>query len=793
MTASDSHPPRSIFFESCVLDPDARELRRAGMVVDLEPRAFDLLYLLAQRPEHSFTKDEIAEALWPGRVISDTVISQAIRKARQACGDKAEEQRIIKTLHGVGYRFNSNAISGKPIETGSEKRFNQPAFSQRTRYALWAVTALLLLSLSILRPWQPTPPALPERITIASLPATESDLVGDSLSAGIDLLLSRMAAERSDIQLITEQRTARTLEGLGLDPRGDDAVLLEALRQTLGIDYLIRSSVDQDDDGYRLRAELVGPGGRRTVLQPQAGVLASMVRGFASDLAAELGADFRQDEGIPVLSEDNFVNEAYVRALNALLAGDNRAAATLFASILELDPELTFARYEMGNAHWQLGEHDLAREHYQLSLDRALDRNAPRLAGHAATMIGVLDWQSGSLDKAEARYEQALDYYAKAGDDHGAASALGNLGNLADLRGDLERAAKLHLEARDRFRAAGDLVGESATFTNLAVLSRLSSRVHEAHRHQRQAAEMQRQLGIGSMLVRSLTYLAALELELGDWEQAQALLDEAMQMAADQGNHFGMAEARLEQARLALHRLNGTGAIELAELALSDFEQLGSPAGQALALTILAEADLVRGEPASALERLSLADEKGQTISKPRDQALRLLLRAQAKEALGRLDDARSILHALLPASEPLIDALARVGQGSLAWTAGEPALAMSHWREALDKLETLDEPAQRARLRIRLSEAHIDLLEAEVASGYLRLAGEWNPNNPPLKLQQARLAVKQGRTEAAANILLDLLDSIDLSDPSPFRHQIELIEDMLGQTTHAESSSFDG
>ncbi len=790
MTASNPPAPRTVFFENCVLDPDARELRRAGVKVDIEPRAFDLLCLLAQRPEHGFSKDEISDSLWPGRVISDTVISQAIRKARQACGDSADEQRIIKTLHGVGYRFNIEAIAEQPTEVRSNERIDQHGFSRPTRYALWAVTAVLFVGLLIMRPWQQPPPAMAERITIASLPAAESGLVGESLSAGVELLLSRMAAERSDIQLITAQRTARTLDGLGLDPRGEDAVLLEALGQTLGIDYLIRSVIDQDDEGYRLRAELIGPGGRRTVIQPEVGDLASMVRGFSSDLATELGASFREEGGIPVLSEDNFVNEAYVRSLNALLAGENRAAASLFASVLELDPNLTYARYELGNAHWHLGDHDKARDYYQLSLDKALDRDAPRLAGHASTMIGVLDWQSGNLDKAEARYEQALVYYSQAGDDHGAASALGNLGNLADQRGDLERAAELHLKARDRFRAAGDLVGESATFTNLAVISRLSSRLHEAHRYQRQAADMQRQLGIGSMLVRSLTYLAALEIELGDWGKADALLDEAMQMAAEQDNQFGMAEARLEQTRLALHRLNVTGAVATAEVALTDFEQLGSPGGQALALALLAEADLVRGEPASALERLALADTLDQNISKPRDRAVRLLLRAQALEALGRVEDTQSVLDELLPASDPLVSALARAGQGSLAWTTGDPAGALSHWREALDRMEALDEPAQRARLRIRLAEAHLDRLEADAASGFLRLAAEWNPDNPPLKLQQARFAHQQGRSTAAAEIMVSLLDSMNPSDQTPFQHQLLALQDAIGQSAQVESSA---
>lgn len=76
-------------FSDFVLDGEAHELRRGGRTVNIEPRAFELLLLLAERPGHAFSKDEIAAALWPGRVISDTVIAQCVRKARDATGDSA--------------------------------------------------------------------------------------------------------------------------------------------------------------------------------------------------------------------------------------------------------------------------------------------------------------------------------------------------------------------------------------------------------------------------------------------------------------------------------------------------------------------------------------------------------------------------------------------------------------------------------------------------------------------------------------------------------------------------------
>ncbi len=780
MTEHSASRPSPIRFQDCVLDADARILRRAGAVVELEPRVFDLLCLLASRPEHSFSKDEIAEALWPGRVISDTVISQCVRKARQGCGDSANKQRVIKTLHGVGYRFSAEILaddldrfSDPPPASADARPAGGGGLSSPARLALWGLTVVLLVGLLSWRPWSlERVPAL-QRVTIASLPALESGLAGDSLSAGLEALLSRATAERSDIELIGAQRTLRVLDSLGLDPNSDNAALLEALQQTLGVDYLLRGAIEQNADGYWLRAELTGPGGLSRVIQPPAGELADMVRGFASDMARELGLALREPDGITALSADDFVNEAYVRALNALLAGDSRAAAALFRSVLELDPALVYARYELGNALWQLGEQQEAQAHYLQSLELAVARGGPRLAGHSATMLGVLAWQAGQLDEAERLYEQALEHYAEARDDHGAASALGNLGNLAEQRGDLERAEQLILKARERFRAARDQVGESATFTNLAVISRQRSRLHEAYRQQQQAAELQRRLGIGPMLVRSLTYLAALEIELGHWAEAEALIAEALAMAAEQDNAIGLAEARLELSRLAGRELRAVSASAAAAEALAGFEALGMPAGQALALALLAETDLLRGEAAQALVHLDQADHIDQGLSKPRDRAQRDLLRARALEQLGRLDDAGLIIDDLLRHEDRCILARTQAQRASLSWHSGDRQTALALWQQALATSETMDEPGLRAALRIRFAEASLDLDDRAVATQQLVLAGEWNALDPGLRLQQARLWLGRGETALARQQLLALTEAIELPEDAPFSRQL--------------------
>ena len=86
------------------LDLATVELRRGAEVVPVEPQVFALLALLVENHERMVSRDEIVERIWDGRVVSESAISTRIKAARKALGDDGETQRIIRTVHGRGFR-----------------------------------------------------------------------------------------------------------------------------------------------------------------------------------------------------------------------------------------------------------------------------------------------------------------------------------------------------------------------------------------------------------------------------------------------------------------------------------------------------------------------------------------------------------------------------------------------------------------------------------------------------------------------------------------------------------------
>jgi DNA-binding winged helix-turn-helix (wHTH) protein len=87
------------------LDERLYQLGYADETVPVEPHVFKLLvYLITQR-DRVVTRNELFDNLWPGQVVGDAALTYCVAKARKAVRDTGMQQRVIKTIHGHGYRF----------------------------------------------------------------------------------------------------------------------------------------------------------------------------------------------------------------------------------------------------------------------------------------------------------------------------------------------------------------------------------------------------------------------------------------------------------------------------------------------------------------------------------------------------------------------------------------------------------------------------------------------------------------------------------------------------------------
>ncbi|MBT2117583.1 winged helix-turn-helix domain-containing protein [Dyella sp. LX-66] len=146
-------------FGAFELHPQARELLQNGDPVELTASAFDCLAYLVEHRERAVGKDELIAAVWGSTEISDNLLAQTIVRLRRVLGDNADEQRCIKTLPRVGYRWvmATSMVSdapSPPAEGGDEpvvaaRRTPSP----RRRRVWWGVALLLVVAVAGFGAW----------------------------------------------------------------------------------------------------------------------------------------------------------------------------------------------------------------------------------------------------------------------------------------------------------------------------------------------------------------------------------------------------------------------------------------------------------------------------------------------------------------------------------------------------------------------------------------------------------------------------------------------------------------
>jgi len=88
------------------IDPVVREVTLDGNPAELTKIEFDLLDLLSSSPRRTFTRNQLLEAVWGDNWFGDDhIIDVHMGNLRRKLGETASAPRHIRTVRGVGYRF----------------------------------------------------------------------------------------------------------------------------------------------------------------------------------------------------------------------------------------------------------------------------------------------------------------------------------------------------------------------------------------------------------------------------------------------------------------------------------------------------------------------------------------------------------------------------------------------------------------------------------------------------------------------------------------------------------------
>ena len=203
-------------FDDYMLDIEQRELRHSGEPIPLEPLVFDLLVHLVANRDRVLSKDNLLDAVWSGRIVSESALASCIAAVRRAVSDSGEAQKLIRTIPRKGFRFigdvreDTGAISG-----GIEA---QPSHHEQPSIAVLAFANL------------------------------SSDPEQEYLSDGIaDDIITELSQDRS--LFVIARGSSFTSKGASVDTR--------QIASELGVRYVLDGSVRRSDGRIRVNARLI--------------------------------------------------------------------------------------------------------------------------------------------------------------------------------------------------------------------------------------------------------------------------------------------------------------------------------------------------------------------------------------------------------------------------------------------------------------------------------------------------------------------------------------------------------
>jgi DNA-binding winged helix-turn-helix (wHTH) protein/TolB-like protein/Tfp pilus assembly protein PilF len=103
-----------------MLDIEARLLLRAGVVVPLPPKTFELLVELVRRAPGVVRRQELLDTVWAHELVNDEALTQRVMLLRRALGDDPKEPAFIASAPRWGYRLVAAVERIAPAEPAAE-------------------------------------------------------------------------------------------------------------------------------------------------------------------------------------------------------------------------------------------------------------------------------------------------------------------------------------------------------------------------------------------------------------------------------------------------------------------------------------------------------------------------------------------------------------------------------------------------------------------------------------------------------------------------------------------------
>ena len=101
----DNEPPKKLEYENLIIDKESYNITVKGAKMEIPPKEIELLYFLASSPNRVFTRAQLLDDVWGFDYFGDTrTVDVHVKRLREKLQDVSDKWEI-KTVWGVGYKF----------------------------------------------------------------------------------------------------------------------------------------------------------------------------------------------------------------------------------------------------------------------------------------------------------------------------------------------------------------------------------------------------------------------------------------------------------------------------------------------------------------------------------------------------------------------------------------------------------------------------------------------------------------------------------------------------------------
>jgi DNA-binding winged helix-turn-helix (wHTH) protein/tetratricopeptide (TPR) repeat protein len=484
-------------FGTCEVDVLRHEVRRDGQVQAVAPKVFALLVYLLRERHRVVRKQELLDAIWQRRDVSDSVLARTVMEVRRAIADSADQNSRIKTVHGLGYRFvgdvfESAAPQGvaRPVDLGSLV----PTFQGRLRVGLlpcrnetgdpsldWARYGLMVL-------------------------------VGHALESDARIDVLPLAVIRQAVGDMHAKLPVSDCIQLALRSLGMDRAVQASLRRhghALCLDYQIAAAGAPAISGSIREGDPVLLGERFA-----RAVNAALFPGTA------LAVEFE--------SRDPFVNHTFARAIEQYVESQFESAMRMMAAVCDMEPHSTEAQIWHLNFRALTGD-PAVRAAGESLLAQATAAGNVRLQAYTHLVLGfVIGRTEGPVEAVQEHLNAAVAVSRRHGDADWVSLIRFNFARNAAAQGRYDLARDLFGQARAGFRATGNPLYLGIIDYHLAQLSWNGGESAEALKGFECALESLRTNQRDALAMQALAQLAEVNASFGHYQRAESQCREAL-------------------------------------------------------------------------------------------------------------------------------------------------------------------------------------------------------------------------------------------------------------------------